>query len=99
MLLRQYHAAGNEDRLYGAEIAVLEGSGYDVELAGPRLLGRDVARISHVETRHTLLALLDDTVTLERLCRATAREMGTARDLVARARELIGQFQKGLEDG
>lgn len=58
ILLRRYHAAGNEDRLYGAEIAVLEAAGYDIDLAGPRLLGRDVARISRAETKRTLLALL-----------------------------------------
>jgi predicted nucleotidyltransferase len=50
MLLRRYQAAGNEDRLYGAEIAVLEAAGYNVDLAGPRLLGRDVARISRADS-------------------------------------------------
>jgi predicted nucleotidyltransferase len=99
MLLRRYHAAGNEDRLYGAEIAVLETAGYDVDLAGPRLLGRDVARISRIATRRTLLALLDDGPNLERLSRAMAREMGAARDPVGLARELIGQFQMGLQEG
>ena len=99
MLLRRYHAAGNEDRLYGAEIAVREAAGYDADLAGPRLLGRDVARISRAETRRTLLALLDDERNLERLSRAMAREMGAARDPVALARGLIGQFQVGLQEG
>jgi predicted nucleotidyltransferase len=99
ILLRRYHAAGNEERLYGAEIAVLETTGYDVDLAGPRLLGRDVARISRTETRRTLLALLDDGLNLERLSRAMAREMGSARDPVALARELIAQFQAGLREG
>lgn len=99
MLLRRYHAAGNEDRLYGAEIAVLETAGYDVDLAGPRLLGRDVARISRTATRRILLALLDDGPNLERLSRAMAREMGAARDPVGLARELIGQFQMGLQEG
>lgn len=99
MLLRRYHAAGNEDRLYGAEIAVLEAAGYDIDLAGPRLLGRDVARISRAETKRTLLALLDDELNLERLPRAMAREMGSAPDPVSLARELIGQFQEGLQEG
>lgn len=99
MLLRRYHAAGNEDRLYGAEIAVLEAAGYDIDLADPRLLGRDVARISRAETKRTLLALLDDELNLERLSRAMAREMGSAPDPVSLARELIGQFQEGLQEG
>ena len=99
MLLRQYHAAGNEDRLFGAEMAVLEMTGYDVELAGSRLLGRDVARISRAETRRTLLALLDDGLNLERLSRAMAREMGAAPDPVSLARKLLDQLQAGLQEG
>jgi predicted nucleotidyltransferase len=99
MLLRQYGAAGNEDRLYGTESAVFEASGYDVDLAGPRLLGRDAARISRAETRHMLRALLDDGPTLERLARAMVREMGAAPDPVARARDLIGRFRTGLREG
>ena len=92
-------AAGNEDRLYGAESAVLEASGYDVDLAGPRLLGRDVARISRAETKRMLRALLDDGPNLERLARAMVREMGAAPDPVARARDLIGRFRTGLREG
>ena len=99
MLLRQYGAAGNEDRLYGTESAVLEASGYDVDLAGPRLLGRDAARISRAETRRMLRALLDDGPSLERLARAMVREMGAAPDRVARARDLIGRFRTGLREG
>lgn len=37
-LLRQYGDAGNEDRLYGEEVSVLEAEGYDFELAGARLI-------------------------------------------------------------
>jgi hypothetical protein len=43
--------------------------------------------------------MLDDGLSLERLSRAMAREMGSARDPVALARELIGQFQVGLQEG
>jgi hypothetical protein len=45
------------------------------------------------------LALLDDERNLERLSRAMAREMGSARNPVALARDLIGQFQVGLQEG
>ncbi len=76
MVLRQYTAAGNEDRLYRAESAVLEASGYDVDLAGPRLLGRDTARISRAETRRRLLALVDDAPNLERLSKGHVQRDG-----------------------
>ena len=96
MLLRQYGAAGNEDRLYGAEIAVMEAASYDLDLAGARLLGRDVARISGAETQTRLLALVDDRT--EQLARAMARDMGAVRDPVAAARALIGQLATGLRE-
>jgi len=98
MLLRQYGGAGNEDRLYGAEIGVLEAVGYDLDVAGVRLLGRDAARISGTETRGRLLALLDDGQRLERLVRAMARDMGAAGDPVAAAGTLVDQFRTGLQE-
>jgi predicted nucleotidyltransferase len=98
MLLRQYRAAGNEDRLYGAESGVLEAAGYDVDMAGARLLGRDAARIGGAETRARLLALLDDARHLERLARAMARDMGAVPDPVAAAGKLVGQFTAGLRE-
>lgn len=90
MLLRQYRAAGNEDRLYGAESGVLEAAGYDVDMAGARLLGP--------ETRVRLLALLDDARHLERLARAMARDMGAVPDPVGAAGKLVGQFTAGLRE-
>jgi predicted nucleotidyltransferase len=97
MLLRQYGAAGNQDRLYGAEIGVMEAVSYDLDLAGARLLGRDAARISAPETRTRLLALFDDNRT-EQLARAMARDLGAVRDPVAAARTLIGQLVVGLRE-
>jgi predicted nucleotidyltransferase len=43
-LLRRYGAAGNEDRLFVEEIGLLEALSYNMDLAGPRLLGKDAAR-------------------------------------------------------
>jgi len=98
MLLRQYGAAGNADRLYGAEIGVMEAMSYDLDLAGARLLGRDAARINGTETRGTLLTLLNDGQRLERLVRAMARDMGAAGDPVAAAGKLGDQFTTGLRE-
>jgi len=44
-LLATYSDAGNFDRLYDQESALLEAVEFDLELAGAELLGRDVARI------------------------------------------------------
>jgi predicted nucleotidyltransferase len=48
-LLRSYAEAGNEDRLFGEEIGLFEALGYDMDLAGPRLLGKDAARVATTE--------------------------------------------------
>ena len=96
MLLRQYSAAGNADRLYGAEMGMFEALGYDPELAGARLLGRDAGRISGPTTRARLLTLLDDGGHLERLARAMARQMGAVDDATSAATRLIHQLRTGL---
>ena len=57
-LLRQYHAAGNEDRLYGEETELLAACGFDPELAGARLLGRDAVRLCGGESVRGVLRRL-----------------------------------------
>jgi len=44
-LFTTYSDAGNLDRLYDQELALLEAVEFDLELAGAELLGRDVARV------------------------------------------------------
>jgi predicted nucleotidyltransferase len=51
VLLHSYGEAGNEDRLYGDEMPLLEAVDYDVDLASPRLLGKAAARIIEPATR------------------------------------------------
>lgn len=95
-LLRHYSAAGNEDRLFGVDIGVLEAVSYDIDRAGPRLLGRDVARITARETQAAILELLEG-VRLDRLIQDMARETRIFSDNpIAVAGELIAQFKFGL---
>jgi predicted nucleotidyltransferase len=44
-LLTAYADAGNTERLYEQEMELLGAVGYDMELAGAELLGRDVAQL------------------------------------------------------
>ena len=97
-LLRRYDAAGNEDRLFGEELSLLEALNYHVDLAGPRLLGRDAARVLAPATRARVLALLDDVTLRDRLGSDMSRAFHTAEDSVAEAAALIAQFQAGLRD-
>jgi predicted nucleotidyltransferase len=96
-LLRWYGAAGNEDRLFGEEMSLLESLGYNMDLAGSRLLGKDAARITTTETRNQVLALLDDAMTLERLTRDMARAFRGTEDPIGEAEAFIAQFKTGLQ--
>lgn len=58
-LLKQYGDAGNEDRLYGEHQDILELEEFDFELAGARLIGRDVAHVVSAETRHRVREVLE----------------------------------------
>ncbi len=53
--MRNYQAAGIEARLYENETSLLQEEGFDNELAGIRLLGRDMARISNSDTAKMLM--------------------------------------------
>lgn len=97
-LLRRYAAAGNEDRLYGPELGILETVNYDLELAGARLLGMDAGRIAAVATRREIFALLDDPARMDRLALDVARGLSAAEDSVAAAHELLVQFKAGLQE-
>jgi predicted nucleotidyltransferase len=57
-IMQNYQAAGIEDRLYEKEISLLQEEEFDNELAGIRLLGRDMARISNPETEKALMEIL-----------------------------------------
>jgi predicted nucleotidyltransferase len=97
-LLRRYGAAGNEDRLYGTEIGVLEGVNYDLDLAGARLLGMDAGRIAAPSTRGQIHALLDDPARPDRLVLDVARGLRPPQDAVGAAGELLAQFKTGFQE-
>jgi predicted nucleotidyltransferase len=57
-LMKEYLNAGNQERLYDTAADILSTVGFSLEVAGPRLLGRDIRRIVHVDTRDKLLEIL-----------------------------------------
>jgi predicted nucleotidyltransferase len=66
-LLRQYGDAGNEDRLFGEDMNVLEAEGYDFELAGARLIAHDAARLVSADTQNRLREILESDALMEEL--------------------------------
>jgi predicted nucleotidyltransferase len=97
-IMRRYAGAGNEDRLYAEEIAVLEAVAYNPDLASPRLLGKDAGRIIAHETREQIFALLGDDAVVQRLVKDMARAIRGVEDSITEAETLLAQFQSGLEE-
>ncbi|MBI3093615.1 MAG: nucleotidyl transferase AbiEii/AbiGii toxin family protein [Rhodocyclales bacterium] len=96
-LLRSYHEAGNENRIYedANALAALEAVGYDPELAGAWLLGNDAATIASTATVAGLKALLNGT-TKDRLVEDMSRGMKGWDDSLEHPRRLLEQFTKGF---
>jgi predicted nucleotidyltransferase len=66
-LLTTYADAGNTDRLYEQELDLLEAVGFDMQLAGAELLGRDVATICDTQILNQVRAVLAPERNSERL--------------------------------
>jgi predicted nucleotidyltransferase len=99
MLLRRYSDAGNQDRLYGEAIEVLAAADYDLQLAGARLLGVDVARFATKDLVARVLAVLDDSAVVDMLTLHMARGSSAADHLIetqGSIEQLLIQFREGL---
>jgi len=59
-IMHNYCDAGNTDRLYDEEPSLLEDEGFDNQLAGIRLLGKDMAKIADSTTTEAIKAILND---------------------------------------
>jgi predicted nucleotidyltransferase len=66
-LLKDYGDAGNEDPPYGEALNILEGEGYDFEIAGARLLGSDAAAVVSADTRRRVRDILESDREMEDL--------------------------------
>jgi len=96
VLFRHYHAAGNQNRIYDEEMPLLEAVDFDLDLASPRLLGKDVRQIATAATREAAITLLNDAKMMDRLLTHMAPVFKAADDNVAAAERLLEQFTIGL---
>ena len=96
LLFRHYHDAGNRDRIYNEELSLLEAVDFDLDLASPRLLGKDVRQIASIATREAAIGLLDDASTTDLLLIHMAPVFKAADDNISAARRLLEQFNIGL---
>jgi predicted nucleotidyltransferase len=97
LLLRCYHEAANETRIYEDALAVaaLESVGYDVELAGAWLLGHDALVMSSAQTQGKMKEVLAGTK-YRRLAEDMSGAMRNREDALAYSKRLLEQFNKGF---
>src|ERR1700730_13223045 len=96
-LLKEYGDAGNEDRLYGEALNILEAEGYDVEIAGARLLGGDTAVVVSADRRGRVRDILESDREREALTNQII--MLSARhnpEHVRRCELLVSKLRKGF---
>jgi predicted nucleotidyltransferase len=96
-LLKEYGDAGNEDRLYGEEMRILEAEGYDVELAGARLIGQDAAGVISEDTRKRALEILNSDRRMEQLRdEIIVTSVRSDPGHVSRCASLVTRFREGF---
>ena len=94
-LLTAYADAGNTDRLYEHEMDLLEAAGFDVQVAGAELLGRDVAHLCLPSAQALIRSVLETESTFERLINHMVRTSTVAEDATSVERVLMS-FRGGL---
>ncbi len=58
--LAEFEEAGNYERLFEEDLPLLREEGFDAKLAGTRLLGRGMTKISDLKTFLMIKEILDD---------------------------------------
>ena len=58
-IMNKYEEAGNTERLYEEDLSLLQEENFDTKVAGTRLLGRDMAKISDSTTVQIVKGILD----------------------------------------
>jgi predicted nucleotidyltransferase len=80
LLIRNYHNAGNNERIWEVATDLLETHGFDADLAAAALLGREARRIALPATRDAVVPLLEpgkvfETLSSDMLAGAALRMM------------------------
>jgi len=65
-LLKYYSEAGNDERMFEQHADLMETADFDFEMAGARMLGRDMAKIMRPQTKKAVLEILDLYTDLDR---------------------------------
>lgn len=98
LIARNYCDAGNLDRLYDTETALMQAADFDPELAGAMLLGRDAAEICLPRTTQAVAVILTDVGLRQQLIGQLLRATLSVGDDAgsSRAERYLNAFQSGL---
>jgi predicted nucleotidyltransferase len=98
LLMSKYLDAGNDERMFDEGADLLESEDFDYEVAGARLLGRDMAAILRPDTKEALLKILDrETGDQSRYTLiASMVEHGAERIDFEKALQLLEQMKAGI---
>ena len=94
-LLTSYADAGNTDRLYDHEMDLLEALGFDMELAGAELLGRDVASVCAPGSLDQIRSLIKSEGKLERLTNHMIQSSAYP-EAAAALEQIVDAFRRGV---
>jgi predicted nucleotidyltransferase len=81
-LIETYGDAGNEDRLFGDKIELLESEGFDVPLAGARLLAQDALALAAPATINIVQSVLRDAKRMNTFQAQMSRSIGRLDDSI-----------------
>lgn len=95
-LIATYGDAGITDRLYDQEMALLEEHGFDTQLAGADLLGRDVAELFRYSTRELVTRLLAEDATFALLVDHVLHTSAATPETLDSTQRLMDAFRRGL---
>lgn len=100
LIARHYHDAGNVDRLYDVDSALLQETAFDPELAGAMLLGKDAAAICLPGTARRIVVILTDAQLRQRLLDQILRTALAEGDDAgsSRAQRLLDAFYRGFAE-
>jgi predicted nucleotidyltransferase len=94
-LLTAYADAGNTDRLYDHEMELLEAVGFEMELAGAELLGRDVAGVCTRPVLVQIRSLLQSKPDFERLVKQMV-QTSTHAEATTMVERMLNLFSRGV---
>ena len=101
-IMNKYEEAGNTERLYEEDLSLLQEENFDTKVAGTRLLGRDMAKISDPRTVQILKGILDaETEELSQYKLATdmIREAGIPDLKFDEILAQLGKLKQGIIEG